>query len=67
MAVYPCMILTEENSLSVASFSSLSLLFKTHFPNVIQNNQEFLQLTFDEMKDILASGESIFRVCEEEV
>ncbi|CAF1283252.1 unnamed protein product [Adineta ricciae] len=28
-----------------------------HFTNVIQNNHEFLELSFDEMKQILASGD----------
>ncbi len=31
---------------------------KTHFANVIQNNHEFLELSFDEIKQILASGKS---------
>jgi hypothetical protein len=38
----------------------LLFFLKKHFTNVIQNNHEFLELTFDEIKPILASGKSIF-------
>jgi len=33
---------------------------KKNFTNIIQNNHEFLELSFDEIKQILASGKSIF-------
>jgi hypothetical protein len=38
------------------------VFFKTHFTNVIQNNHEFLELSFDEIKQILASGKSYNRL-----
>ena len=42
-------------------FFSFSLIifrssFKTHFTNVVQNNHEFLELSFDELKQLLTSG-----------